>query len=153
MINKGHISAANGATAAMAVAGLAPLVLAGLSQWVDIGGMDAELGLRIGVIYAAVVLTFLGGARAGMAYSRRAWPEMPDELAAAAATALAAFLSLMLPVLACLCLLVAAFMLHGLWDIMGGERGYVPSWYARLRNMVTPVAVLSLMSMLVRLAL
>jgi MFS family permease len=144
---------ARAVTAGLVVAGLLPLLLAAISQWAPLGRMDAELGLRVGVTYAAVVLAFLGGARCGLALYRLALRDAPHETAAGVATVLAAFLSLMLPALACICLQVAAFMLLGLWDIMGAERGYVPEWYARLRNIVTPVAVLSLMAMLVRLAL
>lgn len=140
------------AMATLAALGLAPLLLAGVSQWFAIGQMDVEQGLRIGVIYAAIVLTFFGGARCGLAYNRRARTEMLPELAAGAATVIAAVLSLMLPAVACLCVQVAAFMMLGLWDLIGAERGYVPAWYGRLRGFVTPFAVLGLMAMLVRQA-
>jgi len=147
------MASTRGVLAAVAVLCLLPLVLAGISQWLQLGRMDADLGLRVGVTYAAVLLSFLGGARCGMAIHRRALQDAPHECAAGVATVLAAFLSLMLPALTCVCLQVAAFMLLGLWDVVGAQRGYLPDWYGRLRNIVTPVAVLSLMAMLVRLAL
>jgi hypothetical protein len=153
MLNRTAISGTQAALAATVIIALLPLVLAGISQWAALGRMDAELGLRVGVTYAAVVLSFLGGARCGLAIHRSSLRDAPHECAAGVATILAAFLSLMLPALACICLQVAAFMLLGLWDILGAQRGYLPEWYGRLRNLVTPVAVLSLMAMLVRLAL
>lgn len=153
MLEKLRISPNQTALATITLAGLSPLVLAGISQWLPLGAMDYELGLRIGVSYAAILLAFMGGARCGLAYARRARAEMPEEFGAGAAAILAAFLSLMLPALTCICLLVAAFMLLGLWDLLGAQRGYLPLWYAKLRNLVTPITVLSLMAMLTRLAL
>jgi hypothetical protein len=153
MLNRTAITGNQGLLAAIAVICLSPLLLAAISQWLSIGRMDAGLGLRVGVTYGALLLSFLGGARCGLACYRRARAGMPEEFGAGFAAILAAFLSLMLPALTCVCLQVAAFMLLGLWDVMGAERGYLPAWYGRLRNIVTPVAVLSLMSILVRLAL
>jgi ribose/xylose/arabinose/galactoside ABC-type transport system permease subunit len=89
--------------------------------------------------YGALILSFLGGARWGLAVGRA----QPD----AAVVSLA-----MLPTLAGLALLLmpdpvrlpglaAALALHGLWDIRAAG---LPPWYPRLRSALTAGAVIGL---------
>ena len=141
------------AFAACAAFAALPLVAAGLSQWQDVAGLTPDTGLRLGLIYGAVQLAFFAGLRWGMAYNRQHSQAVMQETAAGVAAVLAAVLSLMVPSLLSAVLLVAAFLLHGLWDMLASEAGYLPRWYGTLRNMLTVAAVLSLMSLVVRLSL
>lgn len=141
------------AFAALAGAAALPLVAAGLSQWAAVGGMTPVSGLRFGLIYGAVLLAFFAGLRWGMAYNRSHSASAMVETLAGGAAVLAAVLSLLVPALPSAILLVAAYLLHGLWDLLASEQGYLPRWYGVLRNLLTVAAVLSLMSFVVRLAL
>ena len=141
------------AFAALAALAALPLVVAGLSQWTGVAGISANAGLRLGLVYGSVMLAFFAGLRWGMAYNRRSSSTAFNETAVGLAALLAAVLSLMLPALPAVALLVAAYLLHGLWDLFGVESGYLPRWYGALRNLLTVAAVLSLMSLLMRLSL
>ncbi len=92
--------------------------------------------------YGALILSFLGGARWGLAIARPAPPTAVVSLA-------------MLPTLVALALLwlpsqarrwqllglAAALALHWLWDIGGAD---LPHWYGRLRTILTAGAVVGL---------
>ncbi len=104
----------------------------------------APVLLQAQAIYAALILSFLGGARWGFAVLRDPPPLRTVSLS-------------MLPTLAALGLLLAperlgpwrlgglalALALHGLWDARGGAG---PSWYPRLRAGLTAVACLGLLA-------
>jgi hypothetical protein len=93
-------------------------------------------------VYAALILSFLGGARWGMAVPA---PKVDDRLVALS----------MLPSLAGLALLMlpeawrgwqlaglaAAHALHGLWDLRATT---VPAWYASLRGQLSLAALAGL---------
>ncbi|MDE2356160.1 MAG: DUF3429 domain-containing protein [Alphaproteobacteria bacterium] len=116
-------------------------------------GLASSL-LQAQAIYAALILSFLGGARWGFAVLRDPPPLRTVSLS-------------MLPTLAALSLLLTperlapeplsperlapwrlgalalALALHGLWDARGGAG---PSWYPRLRAGLTAVACLGLLA-------
>lgn len=141
------------AFAALAALAALPMAVAGLSQWFKLASLTPDGGLRLGLIYGAVMLAFFAGLRWGMAYNRRDAAAAVTETAAGIAALLAAVLSLMVPALLSVVVLVAAFLLHGLWDLLASEAGYLPRWYGVLRNMLTVATVLSLMSFVVHLSL
>jgi hypothetical protein len=94
------------------------------------------------VFYGALILSFLGGARWGLAIARSAPSVITISLA-------------MLPTLVALALLwlpsnarrwqlfglAAALALHWLWDMGGSD---LPPWYSRLRTILTVGAVAGL---------
>lgn len=118
---------------------LAPPVAALLwPEWRGIAGLVAAL-------YGALILSFLGGARWGLAVAR-------------AVPGFAVVSLAMLPTLVGLALLLlpaerrgvqlaglaAALLLHWLWDARAGG---LPQWYPRLRGMLTAGAVAGLLAM------
>ena len=101
-------------------------------------------------VYAALILSFLGGARWGMAVTARVVDNRIVSLAML--PSLAGFALLMLPAewrgwqLAGL---AAAHGLQGIWDLRATT---VPDWYAGLRVQLTLVALSGLVLGMVRLA-
>jgi hypothetical protein len=92
-------------------------------------------------LYAALILSFLGGARWGLAIGR----PVPDPLVVSLA---------MLPTLAALALLLApepirlpglaaGLALHWLWDLPSASP---PAWYPALRSILTAGAVVGLLA-------
>nr|WP_294519130.1 DUF3429 domain-containing protein [uncultured Rhodopila sp.] len=98
-------------------------------------------------LYAALILSFLGGARWGLAVGR---PE-PDAGAVSLAMlpSLAGLGLLLAPGGVRLPLLAAALALHWLWDVRSAG---LPAWYPRLRSLLTAGAVLGLLAGAVTLA-
>ena len=114
--------------------GLPVLALASpdLSGWSD----------RALALYAAVILSFLGGARWGRAVTEAA-PD-PRTIALAMAPSVAAWGLVLLPPGHSgiqLTGLIGALVLHLLWDLRSPG---LPAWYPRLRLMLTACAVLGL---------
>lgn len=103
-----------------------------------------DLALRLLIAYAALILSFLGGARWGLAVARPAPSPLTVSLA-------------MLPTLFALGLLalpatlrswqigglILGLALHGLWDIRA--RG-LPDWYPGLRTLLSSGAVAGLIA-------
>jgi hypothetical protein len=48
---------------------------------------------------------------------------------------------------------VVGLLAQALWDQMGADTGRMPLWYARLRMVLTSLAVMPLLAVLARLAL
>jgi Protein of unknown function (DUF3429) len=137
---------------ALGAAGAIPFVLAALSQWMTMPLISSEFGYRAGVIYAAIILSFLGGVRWGAILH---WPQgerQTWDLAGSNIAALAGWLALLLPPVMCLSLLIAGFLLQGLWDLIASEQGLLPHWFGRLRTALTAVVCVSLGLMLLKAA-
>lgn len=95
----------------------------------------ADLAVVVVAAYAALILSFLGGARWGMAL-QAADPDPREVALAMAPTLLAWGLIIVLHAAERLQLfgLAAMLMLVGLWDITSPQ---APPWYQRLRLMLT----------------
>lgn len=91
-------------------------------------------------IYAAIVLSFLGGVRWGLAMARKREPNGRDLFLATAAP-LAGWIGSATPAPYAFALLAAAFAAHGAWDTIAAHRGKAPDWYARQRTLLTPIVV------------
>ncbi|MBO6717637.1 MAG: DUF3429 domain-containing protein [Rhizobiaceae bacterium] len=94
--------------------------------------------------YAAVVLSFLGGIRWGIALSE------PDETASRAFAisvlpALGGWGALFVPPPYTFVLLAVAFAAHGAWDTLTAQRGKMPDWFARLRMQLTAGIVVTML--------
>lgn len=114
--------------------GLPALALASppLAAWSD----------RALALYAAAILSFLGGARWGRAVAETR-PD-PRTIALAMAPSVAAWGLVLLPASRsglALAGLAAALVLHLLWDLRAQG---LPAWYPRLRLMLTAGAVVGL---------
>jgi hypothetical protein len=131
---------------ALTLAGLIPFVAPALVMILspDDPVRRAQAGLAL-VVYAAVILSFLGGVRWGaeIAAGRAGWAG----LGLSVLGALAGWGAVLYGVLGALSVpvfiaLAAALLLHGLWDARAASG--LPVWYRRLRIAATAGAVLAL---------
>jgi hypothetical protein len=129
----------------LGLAGAIPFVALALAA---IAGQDMVLGLAtmpalIG--YGAVILSFLGGIRWGLA--------MPDPRGAAQAAGLVqsvlpsllAWAALLAPPTAGLVMLCLGFVAQGVADRAFGSP-LAPAWFARLRTLLTAIVAVSLLA-------
>jgi hypothetical protein len=120
--------------------GLIPFLAPGLAGWIWPASAPAA-GAALAV-YAALILSFLGGGRWGMAVAAQ---QVDGRIVSLAMLpSLAGFALLMLPAEARgwqLAGLAAAHILQGAWDLRATT---VPPWYAGLRGQLTLVAVAGL---------
>lgn len=90
--------------------------------------------------YAALVLSFLGGIRFGLAVAA----DEPDQRLALTATAipvLMAWIAVTLGEPGSFALLAVAFAAQGAWDSIAGHRGTAPAWFGRMRVPLTGFVV------------
>jgi Protein of unknown function (DUF3429) len=138
---------------ALGAAGLIPFALAAASQWASLGPITPDFGYRAGVIYGAVILSFLGGIRWGAVLETHRSERQAVEFAGSVLASLAAWLALLLPPVMCLSLLIAGFLLQGLWDLIASEQGLLPRWFGTLRMWLTAGAASALALILLRVVL
>lgn len=118
-------------------AGLLPF--AALAVWLAAIPLDhpwREMNIRLLVGYAAVVLSFLGGLRWGVATAERD-PRATHAFAIGVLPAIGGWVALFLPPHIAFVLLAVAFAAHGAWDALSGPSGAIPDWYARMRIHLT----------------
>jgi len=103
-----------------------------------------DVAATVLALYGGLILSFLGGARWGLAVAH------PSPLASVITLSmiptLAALALLLLPAhtrLAQLLGLAVALVLHWLWDLRGKD---LPAWYAGLRTMLTVGAAIGLVA-------
>ncbi|MFM8375261.1 MAG: DUF3429 domain-containing protein [Phenylobacterium sp.] len=129
-----------GAVLAWGLAGLIPFLgLPALAFAAPALGAGSDRALAL---YAAVILSFLGGARWGRAVAEAA-PD-PRTIALAMAPSVAAWGLVLLPERhsgPALGGLAAALVLHLVWDLRSAG---LPAWYPRLRLILTAGAVAGL---------
>jgi hypothetical protein len=94
--------------------------------------------------YSAVVLSFLGGIRWGLAM-RQPGPARTLDMAMTILPPLLAWASLSVPLPYTFAVLAAAFAAHGAWDAFAVHAGAAPHWYGRLRGVLTAIAVAALL--------
>jgi len=120
--------------------GLIPFLAPGIIGW--IWPDHAALAASALAVYAALILSFLGGARWGMAVAA---PAVDNRIVSLAMLpSLAGFALLMLPAeqrLWQLGGLAGAHMLQGFWDLRARS---APAWYASLRGQLTLTALIGL---------
>ena len=132
-------AASNAQTVAarLGYAGLVPAII--LSLWLagiadDHPWRSQTVALLTG--YAAVVLSYLGGIRWGIAIAG-AHGDDGRVFAAAAIPAAGAWAALFIPPPYSFVLLAVAFAAHGAWDALSAQQDEVPAWFARLRMQLT----------------
>jgi hypothetical protein len=104
--------------------------------------------------YAAVILSFLGAVHWGAALLH---PEMSEQdrgvfMTWSIVPAVAAWVSLLMPIKTGLLLLIATYVVQFAADRQLASRFRVPDWHVRLRAGITSVAVLCLAIALIHLA-
>lgn len=109
-----------------------PLVAAGIGAWV-LPEPWPMLAVRLAVIWAALILAFIGGVRRGFGFATPGASTVA-ELAAAVAYVALAGLALLVPwPHQALLLLVLGYVLAALLDRRAAVRGDAPRHFARLR--------------------
>lgn len=129
-----------GAGGVLPFAALATAALLGLEWRYGFAPGSARTGL---IAYGAVILSFLGGVRWGLALKHGA-DHQAGLMVVSVLPSLAAWLALMLPRPHDLTLLVACFLALAVADFAMVRRGQAPAWYATLRLLLTAAVVLIL---------
>jgi len=125
----------------LGAAGALPFIAAAAGALIlDAGRGPALLAL---LTYGAVILSFLGGIRWGMAIAR-AGSDTALNLSISIVPAVVAWGALLLPPQAGMLTLAAAFVVMLILDILAARLGQAPSWYPRLRIPLTVVVVAAL---------
>lgn len=126
----------------LGITGLIPFAGGALTLWMPALVLGAGQGLLIS--YGAIILTFLGGVRWGTAMGPYDGRRQGFEFTVSVLGSLVGLAALFLPAIPALTLLIAGFLVHALWDVRSVEAGRLPSWYGKLRMMLTIGAELSL---------
>jgi len=100
-------------------------------------------------VYGALVLSFLGGIRWGMAMGPLYGSERNQGFLLSALPPAAAWVALMLPHYQQIAVLIAAFLLQAWLDVRAVGEGRAPVWFAPLRIRLTAAAVVALLVTLV----
>lgn len=129
-----------------------PFVAGAAAAWWQRGMWD-ELILLATILYGAAILLFLAGVRRGVSFRTEGGPQFVQ-----IATMLGLFglgLGALLAVvilgnrIIALDLLIAGFVAVAVLDPIAARRGEAPLFFARLRPLQIPIAVLSLVALLV----
>jgi hypothetical protein len=132
----------------LGLAGLVPFWLPLVPLYA--GGMMADgRALLLLMVYAAIILSFLGGIRWGAALKLPRGPLQSTLFVLSVLPSLAGFAALVLPSGAGLILLIVAFMVQGAWDVQAAQNRRLPPWFATLRAILTAGAVIALVAGLV----
>lgn len=119
---------------------VAPTVLLLLERYWGGSPIHAPFA-RMVLIHGAIVLSFLGAVRWGVALRMPDAPGRAALFAGGVLPALAGFIALLLPGLGGFWPLVAGFILVWWMDRRAVARGLMPDWYGRLRAPLTIVAL------------
>ena len=134
---------------ALGVAGLLPFAAAALAQYVSLPGLAPAFGLQLGIVYGAIILSFLGGIRWGTAIGPYASSRQALEFPASVLGSLAGLAAIFMPELLGIGLLISGFLMQALWDVTSVEAGRLPAWFGKFRMGLTAGAVSALIAMLV----
>lgn len=132
----------------LGLAGLIPFAGGALSLWAPLPGLEPEKGLKLAISYGAIILSFLGGIRWGTAIGPYDTQRQSREMATGVLGSLAGLAAVFLPPIPALTLLIAGFLMQGLWDVTSVEAGRLPTWFGKLRMILTAGAVVSLVATL-----
>ena len=126
--------------------GLAPLAVTALISLSE-HASTARLGAISFSLYAAVLLSFLGGVRCGFEIMRA--PDAPNglrllfsALPALGGWALAALVVYVTPVLGAAAIFAGLFAAQAMWDYRSARDAGAPAWYPVLRQVLTGGAMI-----------
>lgn len=126
--------------------GLVPLAVTALISLSEHAN-TARLGAISFSLYAAVLLSFLGGVRCGFEIMRA--PESPNglrllfsALPALAGWALAALVVYITPILGAAAIFAGLFAVQAMWDYRSARDAGAPAWYPVLRQVLTGGAMI-----------
>ncbi|WP_158555153.1 DUF3429 domain-containing protein [Fulvimarina endophytica] len=133
----------------LGLGGLVPFVL--LSALLAYGGRQTigfdTVSLAFSA-YSASILAFLGGIRWGVGLRPAA--HQRHELILSVLPSIAGWLLVLVPAPYAFAGFAVCFALQGGWDLNSARRGKLPSWFARLRLVLTLVVVLCQIAVFVR---
>ncbi|MBV6656145.1 MAG: DUF3429 domain-containing protein [Devosiaceae bacterium] len=109
--------------------------------------LDQDFAVRSTLAYGAVILSFLGGVRWGLALLMQFDEKRDARLALSILPSLLGWVALLMPHFPALVLLAMAFAAQGAWDAGDVADDGAPDWYATLRTVLTAL-VCSLLSVL-----
>lgn len=139
-----------------------PLLL-GLAGWLPfwipvaltaqaiVSGRSAAAEAALFVIYAAIILGFLGGVRWGRALSDPGSDAhtFPLSILPSLAGLTAVLLYWIGAPMAAFALVLASLLLHWRWDVKSTREAALPTWYGQLRTLLTFGACAAAVAMLV----
>jgi hypothetical protein len=121
----------------LGLAGLIPFLATTVGLWVR----GDEAFLRVGLLYGAVILSFLGGVQWGFALHAKEGEGGPGRLIWSVLPSLAAWGAVMLDPLSGPLVLAAGVFLAWLYEQRPLLRSRLPDWYRGLRHALTAVVV------------
>ncbi|MEM8795487.1 MAG: DUF3429 domain-containing protein [Pseudomonadota bacterium] len=124
----------------LGLTGLIPFIAGTLLVFMGGAGIvavpQAELFLTA---YGAVILSFLGGVRWGLALADPNHAAQARDQAFSVVPSLIGWLALLLPFSSGIGVLAVAFLIQGAWDIKTMRSGGGPQWYGTLRTILTAI--------------
>ena len=109
-----------------------PLLAAGLGVWLLPGGWPI-LAIQLAIVWAALILAFIGGVRRGFGFAREE-ASTPVAIAAAGSYLAVALLALVVPrATMALMLLIVGYAVAALFDRRAALAGNAPAFFATLR--------------------
>ena len=136
----------------LGLAGLLPFAGTAAYSWLGNPASQAVAVFAL-LTYGAVILSFLGGVRWGALMRDPAALERISPLAQSVTPSLVGWVALLLPPAYGLIILIAGLSAQFLNDKMAAQVGLLPTWYGRLRVILSAGAVLSLVVALLALIL
>ena len=127
---------------ALSLAGYIPFAFFAAGLWLLLPEHELH-GFTIDAMktYGAVILSFLGGIRWGLALKVASEAPARRELIFAIVPSLVGWFSLSLDAPYVFAVLALAFAAHGAWDALSGERGAFAMWFVKLRTVLTFLVV------------
>jgi hypothetical protein len=134
--------------AVLGVAGLAPVIACAvqIATGLPLAARMTGPALYALLLYGAVVLSFLGGIQWGLAVASADRSDSWRRYGFAVLPPLAAWVGAWIGGRTGLIVLAAAMGVWGLYELWSTGLGEAPSWYGRLRALLTVVAVAALAS-------
>ena len=136
----------------LAMAGFVPFAV--LALWLAAIGADHPWRATTIVLlkgYAAIILSFLGGIRWGLA-TRDDNETTPRLLGLSVLPPLAGWAALMVPDMTGFAMLAVTFAAHGAWDQFAVHGGAAPVWFGRLRMRMTILVTATMVLAMVAVA-
>lgn len=134
---------------ALALAGFIPFAAGALAAFMPLGGMAAETISNALAAYAAVILSFLGGIRWGLALTGPGGRLMARDLTLSVVPSLWAWAAFLAGGMPGALMFAAGFAAMGVWDrgLSGDAR--VPAWFSDLRRVLSVLVTLAMIAVAV----
>jgi len=134
--------------AAVGYGGLAPFLGAAALAWFGVDMLFGYSMVTLMIAYGAVILSFLGGIRWGLALNPLSADLRDRHIVLSVIPPLLGWLALMMQPAAGVVMLIAGFAGQLVWDLSAAKRGIIPEWFKELRVNLTGGALLSLLLVL-----